>query len=68
MNVSYAMCERVVKRDAHIRHFVRFGWWRVFLEGRCFQGQTRSAAIGEAATDLQRRLEADLRTNYDLPT
>lgn len=59
-HVSYAMCERVVERDARITHFAAAGWWRVFIDGRVFQGTTRPQAVREAATDLQRRLDKDL--------
>lgn len=57
VSVSYAMCERVVERDARITHFAQTGWWRVRLENRTFAGQTRPDAVALAAIDLQRRLE-----------
>lgn len=61
MRVSYAMCERVVERDGRITHFAVRGWWRVLIDGHHYEGQTRSSAIHDAATCLQRRLTADLK-------
>ena len=58
--VSYTMCENIIERDARITHFAQAGWWRVFIEGRVFQGQTRADAIRNAAGDLQRRLDREV--------
>jgi len=59
ITVSYALCERVIERDAKITHFAVHGWWRVIIEGLRFEGGTRREAVQEAALDLQRRIEAD---------
>ncbi len=58
-NVSYAMCKRIVLRDARIQHYPLCGWWSVTLEGREYQGQTKADAVAEAAVVLQLRLDDD---------
>lgn len=62
--VSYALCERIIERDARITHFAQKGWWRVRIKSRRFEAQTRPAAVHAAARDLQRRLLADLKGGW----
>ena len=67
MEVSYALCERIIERDARTHHFFGgpSGWWRVLIDGRRFEGTTRPQATNLAACDLQYRLSVDVRKGGD---